>query len=96
MVSDVDLSASVSGEAMVETSGALPFLEEVHFTSTRPTRVKLVAKIECFEITTRYRLMPDGKPVPVELSSEMSGSMLGHAGRIRTRVTYSDHRAAGK
>ena len=45
---------------------------------------------------TRYRLMPDGKPVPIELASEMSGSMLGKHGSIRTRIAYSEHRAVTK
>jgi hypothetical protein len=96
MVSDVDISANATGEIVADTTGPIPFIEEVRFASTKPTRVKLIAKIERFETTTRYRLMPDGKPVPVELVSEMSGSMLGQQGRIRTRITYSDHRAAGR
>jgi len=92
MVSDADISANASGEVVVDTTSAVPFIEEVRFSSTKPTRVKLVAKIERFETMTRYRLMPDGKPVPIELASEMSGSMLGQEGRIRTRIVYTDHR----
>ena len=96
MVSDADISASATGEVVVDTNGAMPFIEEVRFSSTKPTRVKLVAKIERFETLTRYRLMPDGKPAPIELVSEMSGSMLGQQGRLRTRIAYTDHRAVGK
>jgi hypothetical protein len=96
MVSDADISANATGEVAVDTTGATPFIEEVRFTSTKPTRVKLVAKIDRFEAMTRYRLMPDGKPVPIESSSEMVGSMLGQQGRIRTKVVYTDHRAVGK
>ncbi len=96
MVGDADISANATGEVVVDTTGAMPFVEEVRFSSTKPTRIKLVAKIERFETTTRYRLMPDGKPVPIELVSEMSGSMLGQQGRIRTRIAYTDHRAVGK
>ena len=44
----------------------------------------------------RYRMMPNGKPAPVESSSEMNGSMMGKQGIIRTKVTYSDLRAIGK
>ena len=61
MVSDSDLSANATGEALVNTSGPAPFLEEVRFRSTKPTRLKLIAKIESFETMTRYRLLPDGK-----------------------------------
>ena len=96
MVNDSDISANATGEVVVNPSGATPFIEEVRFVSTQPTRVKLVAKIERFETMMRYRLMPDGKPVPIESTSDMSGSMLGQQGRIRTRVAYSDHRAVGK
>lgn len=96
MVTDADISANATGEVVVNTSGATPFIEEVRFISTKPTRVKLVAKIDRFEAMTRYRLMPDGKPVPIESTSEMVGSMLGKEGRIRTRVAYTDHRAVGK
>lgn len=96
MVSDADISANAAGEVVVGASGAMPFVEEVRFKSTKPTRVKLVAKIERFETKTRYRLMPDGKPVPLELASEMSGSMMGQEGRIRTRITYSDVHSVGK
>ena len=96
MVNDSDISANATGEVVVDTAGATPFIEEVRFRSTKPTRVKLVAKIEHFETMTRYRLMPDGKPAPIESSSDMSGSMLGQQGRIRTHVAYTDHRAVGK
>lgn len=96
MVSDADISANATGEVAVDTTGATPFIEEVRFVSTKSTRVMLVAKIDRFEAMTRYRLMPDGKPVPIESSSEMIGSMLGQQGRIRTKVAYTDHRAVGK
>jgi hypothetical protein len=39
-------------------------------------------------------MLPDGKPVPVEQVSDMTGSMLGKSGRIRTVLTYSDHQRA--
>lgn len=96
MVADADISANATGEVVVDTTGATPFIEEVRFTSTKATRVMLVAKIDRFEAMMRYRLMPDGKPVPIESSSEMIGSMLGKEGRVRTKVAYSDHRAVGR
>ena len=96
MVVDADISENATGEVVVDTTGAIPFVEEVRFTSTKPTRVKLIAKIERFETMTRYRLMPDGKPVPIEAVSDMTGSMLGQQGRLHTQISYSDHRAVGK
>ena len=96
VASGTDISDNASGELVVETSGATPFIEEVRFVSTKSTRVKLVALIERFEAVNRYKMMPNGKPAPVESSSEMNGSMMGKQGIIRTKVTYSDHRAVGK
>ncbi len=92
-IGETDLSASATAEATVNSSGTVPFFEEVRFRSTKPARIKLIAKVEQFESSMRYRLLPDGKPVPSEFVSEMRGSMLGQSGRIRTKITYSDHRA---
>lgn len=96
VVSGSDISANATGELALATSGGTPFIDEVRFVSTKPTRVKLVALIERFEAVNRYKMMPNGKPAPVESSSEMNGSMMGKQGIIRTKVTYSDHRAVGK
>ena len=93
VVNDADVSANAIGEATINESGEMPFVEQIRFTSTKPTRVKLVAVIERIQVTTRYRMMPNGKPVPIELSSDMSGSMMGKQGKINTVTTYSDHRA---
>ncbi len=93
VVNDADVSANAIGEATVNETGETPFVEQMRFTTTKPTRVKLVAVIQRMEVTTRYRMMPNGKPVPVEQVSEMTGSMMGKQGRINTAVTYSDHRA---
>jgi hypothetical protein len=96
IVNGSDISANASGELAIDSGGAIPFAEEVRSSSTKATRVKLVAVIERFEAMTRYRLMPNGKPAPIESTSEMNGSMLGKQGTIRSRISYSDHRAVGK
>lgn len=96
MIGETDVSANSSGELIVDASGPLPFIAQARFTSTSATRVKLIAKIDSFESTTRYRLMPDGKPVPAELVSELVGSMLGREGRVRTQITYAEYRPVGR
>lgn len=92
-IADSDLSANATAEATLNTTGSQPYVAQVRFTSTKSARVKLVAKIERFVLTTRYRMMPEGKPVPAELISDIEGSMLGRDGRVRTVLTYTDHRA---
>ncbi len=94
VVAGSDLSANATAEAIVNASGVVPFIEEVRFRSTKPSRLKVIAKIERFESVARYRLMPDGKPAPSEFSSEMVGSLLGQEGSVRTRITFSELRAA--
>ncbi|MDQ2659235.1 MAG: hypothetical protein M3Y03_02325 [Verrucomicrobiota bacterium] len=97
MAGDTDLSAHISGDVLVDTSSsAAPFLSEVRFHSTTPTRIKLIAKIDRFDTTTRYRMLPDGQPVPSEFESEVSGSLLGQSGTIRTRISFSDYRRVEK
>ena len=93
VLSGNDVSGSATGEATVNTSGAVPFVEEARFTLMKPVRVKVVAKIERCEVISRYRLMPDGKPVPTEYVSDVHGSLLGQPGRIRSALTYGEHRA---
>lgn len=93
MASGSDFSANAIAEASVSTTGPAPFVEQVRFTLVKPARLKLIAKVEGFEAITRYRVMPDGKPVPSEQVSDATGSVLGKQGRIRTTITFSDQRA---
>jgi hypothetical protein len=92
VVTNVDISASAICEATVNTNGPMPFVEQARFTLTKPVRVKVVAKLQKFEATSRYRVMPDGKPVPIEHVSNAYGSLLGSEGSIRSVLTYTDHR----
>lgn len=94
VLSGNDVSSSALCEAAVNTSGAVPFVEEVRFTLAKAVRVKVVAKIDRCEVISRFRLMPDGKPVPTEHISDVHGSLMGRHGRIKSVLTYSEHRAA--
>lgn len=89
-----DVSGSAVCDAAVNTSGALPFVEEARFTISKPLRVKLVAKMDRAEVVLRYRMMPNGKPAPAEQMSDVHGSLMGRQGRIKSVLTYSEHRAA--
>ncbi len=92
VVTGVDISANSRCEATVDSSGPVPYVEQVRFTLRKPVRVKVVAKLEKFEATSRYRMMPNGKPVPVEHTSLAEGSLLGKQGSVRSVLTYTDHR----
>ena len=92
VVANVDISANAVCEATVNASGPVPFVEQARFTLSKPMRVKVVAKLERFEATSRYRMMPDGKAVPIEHISNAHGSLLGKPGRVRSVLTYSEHR----
>jgi hypothetical protein len=92
IVTGVDISANSKCEATVDTSGPVPFVEQVRFTLKKPVRIKVVARLEKFEATARYRMMPDGKPVPVEHVSNAYGSLLGKQGHVHSVLTYTDHR----
>lgn len=94
-IAKADLSAGAQAEAIV-ADGPKPYVERLDLVSTKPVRMMLVAKVERMDASSRYKLMPDGRPVLVEQISEMRGSMLGRAGTIRTVATFSDHRPVTK
>ncbi len=89
-----DLSADTNAEAFV-APGPAPFVERTRFVSNKPFRMMLVARVERFEASQRFRAGADGRPVPVEFVTEMVGSMMGKAGSVRTVTTFSDVRAVG-
>jgi hypothetical protein len=91
-VMDSDVSQNATADASVTESNGVSYVEQLHV-SVRPMRLKLIAKLNSYEYTARYRLGPDGKPLLMEQSSDMSGSGMGQTGGGRTVVTYSDYRA---
>ena len=93
-VMDSDVSQNATADASVSEADGLPFVEHVHI-SVRPTRIKLIAKLESYEFTARYRIGPEGKPLLMEQTTDLSGSGMGQEGKAHTVVTYSDYRAVG-
>lgn len=94
-VMDTDVSPNTSADASVSEANGGAFVEQVHFT-VRPMRLKLIMKLDGYASTARYRIGPEGKPLLMEQTSDMSGSGLGKEGKIHTAVTYSDYRAVNK
>jgi hypothetical protein len=95
IVLDTDVSKNTAADVSVSEAGGAPFAEQVHL-SVRPMRLKLVMKLDSYESTARYRVGPEGKPLLMEQTSDMSGSGMGQEGKAHTVVTYSNYRALGK
>ena len=89
-----DASADTQGEVLVNIKDKTPLVEHVRLKSTKGFRMMLVAAIDSILIDQRYRMLPDGHAVPSQAISDMSGSMLGKAGRMQAEATYSDFKAA--
>jgi hypothetical protein len=91
-VMDSDVTQNATAEATLGEADGVPFVEQLHV-SVRPMRLKLIAKLDRYEYTARFRVGPEGKPLLMEQISEMSGSGMGQEGQVHTVVTYSDYRA---
>ncbi len=89
-----DASATTSAEAVVNTSGKIPFVERIRYTSTKPFRMMLVAKIDKMTTTVTYRMMPNNRPMIAGSNTDMAGSAMGKSGSFKMLATYSDIRAA--
>jgi hypothetical protein len=93
LVMDSDVSSNTSADVSVTEANGTAFAEQIHL-SVRPMRIKLLMKLDRYESTARYRMGPEGKPLLVEHTAEMSGSGMGQEGQGRTVITYSDYRPA--
>jgi hypothetical protein len=89
-----DASATTSAEAIVNTSGKMPFVERIRYTSTKPFRMMLVAKIDRMTTTVTYRMMPNNRPMITGSNTDMAGSAMSKSGSFKMLATYSDIRAA--
>lgn len=88
-----DASADTQVEALVNTGGAVPFVERVRMMSNKSFSVMLVASLRSIAVDQRYRLLADGTAVPSEATSALTGAMMGKAGTMRTDTRYSEFRA---
>jgi len=93
-VMDSDISQNATADAAVSEANGVSFVEQLHVT-VRPMRIKLIAKLESYEFTARYRVGPEGKPLLMEQTTDLSGSGMGQEGKVHTVVTYYDYRAVG-
>ncbi|MCU1293292.1 MAG: hypothetical protein JWP08_2142, partial [Bryobacterales bacterium] len=91
-VMDSDVSQNATADASLSEADGTPFVEQLHV-AVRPMRLKLIAKLESYEFTARYRIGPEGKPLLMEQTTDQSGSGMGQEGKVHTVVTYSNYRA---
>jgi|tagenome__1003787_1003787.scaffolds.fasta_scaffold20983435_7 hypothetical protein len=94
-VFDTDVSQNAMADASVNESAEIPFVDNVRIT-LQPMRLKLIMKLQHYESTARYRLGPEGKPLLVEQTSDMTGSGMGQEGKAHTVTTYSDYKLVRK
>jgi hypothetical protein len=94
LVFETDVSSNTTAEAAVADANGVPFVEQLHL-MVRPMRLKLIMKLNNYESTARYRIGPEGTPLLMEQTSDMTGSGLGKQGSAHTVTTYSDYRAVG-
>jgi len=92
LVFNSDLSRETTAEASVGEANGVPFIEQVKL-SIKPTRIKLIMKLDHYESMSRFRMGPDGKPVLAEQVADVTGSGMGQEGTLHQVITYSDYRA---
>ena len=92
IVFDSDVSSNATADVSVTDVNGTPFAEQVHL-NVRPTRLKLIMKLDRYDSTARYRIGPEGKPLLVEHIADMTGSGMGQEGSAHTVITYTDYRA---
>lgn len=85
-----DASPDTQAEALVNTHGRTPFVERVRFASTKGFTMMLVASLKSMTADARYRVLPDGRAVPADTASTITGSMMGRSGQLHVTTTYSD------
>jgi len=93
VVMDSDVSSKTSADVTVGDPNGIAFAEQVRL-KVKPTRLKLVMKLDHYESTSRYRMGAEGKPQLVEQVADMAGSGMGQEGKAHTVITYSDYRPA--
>lgn len=90
-IQGADLSRLARADASVTDAGGAPFVEQVSFT-LKPKRRKLIARVDRYETTFRYRMGPDGKPLLIATTSDLFGSGLGVEAKMHTAAVYSDYK----
>ncbi len=81
-----DVSANMTGEAVVDTSGPVPYVARLRLALAKPISFFLVAKLDALEIINEYRLGPGGRPALVRQIRTIAGAQFGKAGTTRAEA----------
>ncbi|WP_310497984.1 hypothetical protein [Sandarakinorhabdus sp.] len=84
-----DVSANVTGEFLVDTSGPRPYVSRARFVLAKPVSFFMVARIDSLDIVNDYRLGPDGRPHLARVTQAMSGAQFGNEGSTRSETSYT-------
>ena len=87
-----DISADLVAEAIVDSSGAQPYVSRLRVYLPKPLSFFMVAKLDAFEQVNDYRPGPGGKPALAKGLQTMSGAQFGKAGSTRTESSYNSLR----
>lgn len=87
-----DASADTQAEVLVNTRSPVPFAERIRLSSTKGFRIMLVASLKTMVVDSRYRQLPGGPVVPAGATSDITGSLMGKSGMLKTVISYSDLR----
>ncbi|WP_426164255.1 hypothetical protein [Sandarakinorhabdus sp. DWP1-3-1] len=87
-----DISANLVAEALVDTSGPVPFVSRLRIMLAKPLSFFLVAKLDTFEVVNEYKPGPGGRPALVRQTQSLAGAQLGKAGTTRTETIYTPTR----
>jgi hypothetical protein len=84
-----DVSADMVAEAVIDTSGAQPFVSRLRLYLPKPLSFFMVARLDTLEIINDYRLGPAGRPTLMHQVRTLAGAQFGKAGQSRAETNYT-------
>jgi hypothetical protein len=84
-----DISANLSAEATVETVGGKPLISKVRIYAAKPFKIRGVATMHSFEVTSLYRAGAQGLPfLAAQTSASDVSAPFGMGGKRRTQLSF--------
>lgn len=84
-----DISANLSAEATVETVGGKPLISRIRIYAAKPFKIRGIATMNSFEVTSLYRTGPQGLPfLAAQTSASDVSAPFGMGGKRRTQLSF--------